>query len=193
MKTKINATFHLLNSFLFICIISLVLLSIPAMLVINQFPQFDHVFRNSLSFFFISTIILGIIYFVSNKSQEDNFFVALIKFTPFFPVFLALTMGVGLYNAIGVVEGYLGKKSPFVRTPKFNVNSKSDSLKANKYVISSFNPIAILEFLLVLYAGYGIYVALEFENYYMLGFLVMIAIGFSYTSFYTVKHAAAAK
>lgn len=193
MKTKINATFHLLNSFLFICIISLVLLSIPAMLVINQFPQFDNVFRNSLSFFFISTIILGIIYFVSNKSQEDNFFVALIKFAPFFPVFLALTMGVGLYNAIGVVEGYLGKKSPFVRTPKFNVNSKSDSLKANKYVISSFSPMAILEFLLVLYAGYGIYVALEFENYYMLGFLVMIAIGFSYTSFYTLKHAAAAK
>ena len=193
MKTKINATFHLLNSFLFICIISLVLLSIPAMLVINQFPQFDNIFRNSLSFFFISTIILGIIYFVSNKSPEDNFFVALFKFMLFFPVFLALTMGVGLYNAIGVVEGYLGKKSPFVRTPKFNVNSKSDSLKANKYVISSFNPMAILEFLLVLYAVYGISVALEFENYYMLGFLVMIAIGFSYTSFYTLKHAAAAK
>lgn len=193
MKTKINATFHLLNSFLFICIISLVLLSIPAMLVINQFPQFDHVFSNSLSFFFISTIILGIIYFVSNKSSEDNFIVAFFKFIIFFPIFLALTMGIGLYNSIGVMEGYLGKKSPFVRTPKFNVNTKSDSLKANKYVISSFNPIAILEFLLVLYAGYGIYVALEFENYYMLGFLVMIAIGFSYTSFYTVKHAAAAK
>ena len=111
----------------------------------------------------------------------------------FFPIFLALTMGIGLYNSIGVMEGYLGKKSPFVRTPKFNVNTKSDSLKANKYVISSFNPMAILEFLLVLYAGYGISVALEFENYYMLGFLVMIAIGFSYTSFYTVKHAAAAK
>jgi cellulose synthase/poly-beta-1,6-N-acetylglucosamine synthase-like glycosyltransferase len=192
MKTKINATFHLLNSFLFICIISLVLLSIPMMLVINQFPQYDHVY-GTLSFFFISTIMLGIIYFVANKSPEDNFIVALFKFILFFPVFLALTMGIGLYNAIGVVEGYFGKKSPFVRTPKFNVNTKSDSLKANKYVASSFSPIVILEFLLVLYAGYGIYVALEFENYYMLGFLAMIAIGFSYTSFYTVKHAAAAK
>ena len=76
-------------------------------------------------------------------------------------MFLALTMGIGFYNAIGVVEGYLGKKSPFIRTPKFNVTTKSDSLKANKYVISSFNPMAIFEFLLVLYAGYGIYVALE--------------------------------
>ena len=192
MKTKINATFHLLNSFLFICIISLVLLSIPMMLVINQFPQYDDVY-GALSFFFYSTILLGIIYFVANKSPEDNFIVALFKFILFFPMFLALTMGIGLYNAIGVVEGYLGKKSPFIRTPKFNVSTKSDSLKANKYVTSSFNPMAILEFLLVLYAGYGIYVALEFENYYMLGFLVMIAIGFGYTSFYTVKHAAAAK
>ena len=162
------------------------------MLVINQFPQYDDVY-GVLSFFFFSTIMLGIIYFVANKSPEDNFIVALFKFILFFPMFLALTMGIGLYNAIGVVEGYLGKKSPFIRTPKFNVNTKSDSLKANKYVTSSFNPIAILEFLLVLYAGYGIYVALEFENYYMLGFLVMIAIGFSYTGFYTVKHAAAAK
>ena len=91
------------------------------------------------------------------------------------------------------MEGYLGRKSPFVRTPKFNVNNKSDSLKANKYVTSSFNPMAILEFLFVLYAVYGIYVALQFENYYMLGFLIMIVIGFGYTSFYTVKHAAAAK
>lgn len=193
LKTKLNATFHLLNSFLFICIMSLVLLSIPAMLVINQFPRFDDLFRNSLSFFFITTIILGIIYFVSNKSSADNFSVALFKFILFFPLFLALTMGIGFYNAIGVVEGYLGKKSPFIRTPKFNVTTKSDSLKANKYVISSFNPMAIFEFLLVLYAGYGIYVALKFENYYMLGFLIMIAIGFSYTSFYTVKHASAAK
>ncbi len=70
LKTKLNATFHLLNSFLFICIMSLVLLSIPAMLVINQFPRFDDLFRNSLSFFFITTIILGIIYFVSNKSRS---------------------------------------------------------------------------------------------------------------------------
>ena len=193
MKTKINATFHLLNSFLFICIISLVLLSIPAMLVINQFPQYDDIFMNFLSFFFVSTIILGIIYFVANKSPEDNFTSALSKFILLFPIFLALTMGIGLNNAIGVVEGYLGKKSPFVRTPKFNVNTKSDSLKANKYVTSSFNPMAILEFLFVLYAGYGIYVALEFENYYMLGFLIMIVIGFGYTSFYTVKHAAAAR
>jgi cellulose synthase/poly-beta-1,6-N-acetylglucosamine synthase-like glycosyltransferase len=193
LKTKINATFHLLNSFLFICVISLVLLSIPAMLVINQFPQYDDIFRNSLSFFFVSTIILGIIYFVANKSPEDNFIIALFKFILFFPMFLALTMGIGLYNAIGVVEGYLGKKSPFIRTPKFNVNTKSDSLKANKYVTSSFNPMAILEFLLVLYAGYGIYVALQFQNHYMLVFLVMIAVGFGYTSFYTVKHGVAAK
>jgi len=192
MKTKINATFHLLNSFLFICIISLVLLSIPMMLVINQFPQYDYVY-GTLSFFFISTIMLGIIYFVANKSAEDNIIVALLKFLVFFPVFLALTMGIGFYNAIGVVEGYFGKKSPFVRTPKFNVNTKSDTLKENKYVISSFSPMALLEFLMVIYAGYGIYVAVQFENYYMLGFLGMIAIGFAYTSFYTVKHAAAAK
>ena len=162
------------------------------MLVINQFPEYDHVY-GVLSFFFVSTIMLGIIYFVANKAPEDNFMVALFKFLVFFPVFLALTMGIGFYNAIGVVEGYFGKKSPFVRTPKFNVNSKTDTLKANKYVISSFNPMAIIEFLIAIYAGYGIYVALEFENYYMLGFLAMIAIGFSYTSFYTVKHAAAAK
>lgn len=192
IKTKINATFHLLNSFLFICVISLVLLSIPMMLVIDQFPQYEKVY-DVLSFFFVNTIILGIIYFVANKSPEDNFFVSFSKFIPFFPVFLALTMGVGLYNAIGVVEGYLGKKSPFVRTPKFNVNTKDDSLRANKYVTSAFSPMAILEFLIVIYACYGIYVAFEFEIYYMLGFLGMIAIGFSYTSFYTVKHATAAK
>jgi cellulose synthase/poly-beta-1,6-N-acetylglucosamine synthase-like glycosyltransferase len=66
MKTKINATFHLLNSFLFICIISLVLLSIPMMLVINQFPQYDHVY-GTLSFLFIININLWINYILAKN------------------------------------------------------------------------------------------------------------------------------
>jgi len=162
------------------------------MLVISNYPESDMIY-NTLSFFILSTVLLGVLYFVANKSSSDSILVAIFKFILFFPVFLTITMGIGLYNAVGVIEGYIGKKSPFIRTPKFNVNTKSDSLKANKYVISSFNPIAILELLVVFYAIYGITMAFRLENYYMLGFLVMITLGFGYTSFYTFKHAIASK
>lgn len=192
IKTKVNALFHLLNSFLFICIVSLVMLSIPMMFVIHNFPQYDHIY-GVMSFFFISTMMLGIIYFIANKNESDNYFVAFIKFIAFFPIFLALTMGIGLYNSIGVLEGYIGKKSPFVRTPKFNVNTKGDKWNTNKYLKTSMNPVVIFEALIALYAMYGVYVAVGFENYNMLAFLVMIAIGFGYTSFYSVKHAAVSK
>lgn len=187
-KTKVNAVFHLLNSFLFVCVVSLVILSVPMLFVIENHPQYIFI-KNVLSFFLISTIILGLFYFVANKKKSENYWVFLLKFIMFFPVFLALTMGIALYNAIGVIEGYLGRKTPFVRTPKFNVNAKGDIWKQNKYSRTSLNPVVIFEILISLYAIYGVFIAFSFENYFMLIFLIMIAIGFSYTSFYTVKHA----
>ncbi len=186
-KTKWSATFHLLNSFLFLCIVSLVALSVPMMYVIEKFPQYDLLY-GSLQIFLLSSFILAFMYFVANMDKGANTFLTSVKFIIFYPVFLALSMGIGFYNAIGVIEGYLGKKSAFVRTPKFNVNSKSGTAKSNKYNRTSVNPVVVIEGLIALYAIGGAMLAFQFENYHMLVFLVLIAFGFGYTSFFSVKH-----
>jgi hypothetical protein len=41
------------------------------------------------------------------------------------PFFLSLSMGLSLHNALAVLEGYGNRKTPFVRTPKFNATPLS--------------------------------------------------------------------
>ena len=179
-STKLNAIFHLLNSFLYICVIGLVLLSLPVIEVIHRTPEYGGLY-SFLSFFFISTIILGIIYFIPFVLQEGNKFLRVLSFIFFFPMFLAISMGIGLYNSMGVLEGYIGKKSPFVRTPKFNVNAKGDAWKGNKYTHAALNKVLWMEVLVLLYAIVGLYFAILYGNMNILAFLVMIIIGFSFS------------
>ena len=53
-----------------------------------------------------------------------------------YPLFLIISMGLSLHNAVAVIEGLLGVKSPFLRTPKFNVTNARETLKRNVYVPS---------------------------------------------------------
>ena len=48
-------------------------------------------------------------------------------------MFFTVAMGFSLHNSIGVLEGHFGKKSEFIRTPKFNVQKLKGSWKKNKY------------------------------------------------------------
>ena len=97
-------------------------------------------------------------------------------------------MGIALHISIGVMEGFLGIKSPFIRTPKFNLSDKNQ-LKNNQYLRRVLNPLVILELLMLIYALIGIYYSFQFSIYYMILFLMMIVMGYSYTSFYTLKNA----
>lgn len=189
-STKIMAIFHLMNSFLYIAVMSLVTLSIPVLLIIAKNPQYSFLF-GLLSIFYISTFFLGIIYYTANRNTEENIMISLGKFILFFPLFLSLTMGIGLYNMIGVVEGYLGKKSSFIRTPKFNANQTNSSniVIENKYNKERIPVIVYAEIVFAIYASIGIFLAIKHNDINMFLFLTMVLVGFSFTAFYTIKHA----
>ena len=57
------------------------------------------------------------------KSIYGGGFVKFIKYIGSFFTFFSIAMGFSLHNTIAVLEGHLGKKSEFVRTPKFNINN----------------------------------------------------------------------
>lgn len=190
VSTKVMAIFHLMNSFLYIAVMSLVTLSIPVLLIIANNPKYSFLF-GLLSIFYISTFFLGIIYYTANRDTEENIIISLGKFILFFPLFLSLTMGIGLYNMIGVVEGYIGKKSSFIRTPKFNANQTNSSniLVENKYNKERVPIIVYVEIIFAIYASIGIFLAIKHKDINMLLFLIMVLVGFSFTAYYTIKHA----
>jgi len=97
-------------------------------------------------------------------------------------------MGLSLHNSIAVIEGYIGRKTPFVRTPKFALEEKSGTWANKKYRAFKVNPLTIVEVFITLYflaaIGYAIYLG----DYGLLPFHVMLTVGFGVVSFYSVKH-----
>jgi cellulose synthase/poly-beta-1,6-N-acetylglucosamine synthase-like glycosyltransferase len=186
-KTKIFATFHLLNSFVFISIMALALLTLPIVYIYHNFPEHHDLF-GIFPVFFLSIIFLAIYYFVSFSRNRKNKLWALIQFLFYFPVFLAVSMGLSLYNTIGVFEGFMGKKSPFVRTPKFNIKSNKDSWRGNKYSVKNISTLTILEGLMTIYFAFTVSVSLSLEDYASLPYFISLAFGFGFVFLYSVIH-----
>lgn len=104
-------------------------------------------------------------------------------------MFLSVSMGLSFHNAIAVIEGYLGKKSPFVRTPKFNITHGKGTWKDKRqYLKSTFNSVTFFELILFLYALYGIYSAFILSDFGFIPFHIMLALGYGYVVYYSYKH-----
>ena len=177
-RTKVHATFHLMNSSVFIFIFLLTALSLPLIMIKPLYEEYKFIFQLSMVFA-VSWVILGFFYWVSFTYGRENKWQLLKEFVWKFPVFLAVSMGLSLHNAIAVFEGYIGKKSPFVRTPKFNINSKKDQWEGNKYNIKKIGLMTYLEGGFLLYILQSIYVSIVYKDFGILPFLIFLAIGYS--------------
>lgn len=186
-STKLHAIFHLMNSFLFICILALALLSVPLLVAKNQLTDYQYLFKFG-SLFSVSLLILSLFYWASYAPKFKNKGIAFLFFLVKFPLFLSVSMGLSLHNAIAVFEGYIGKKSPFVRTPKFNITANDGKWKGNRYLTNAINPLTMLEGILVLYFVYGIYLSFSFGDYGLLPFYLMLTIGFGTVFYYSIYH-----
>ncbi len=187
-STKINAIFHLMNSAVFVCIVVIGVLSFPLLYIKNAFPYFGLVFKIG-SFFILSLPILAFFYWVSMSKGYQNKWKAFADFIYLFPLFLSVSMGMSLHNAIAVIEGYMGKKTPFIRTPKFNLsNVKNKSWRNNIYIKKSISWLSILELILALYFILAIYSAFVFKDYGLLPFHIMLAFGFGFVSISSIYH-----
>ena len=99
-------------------------------------------------------------------------------------------MGFSVHNSVAVLEGHMGKRSEFVRTPKFNIKTLKDSWKNNKYIKKKPSIHVVLEGLLALYFAFGMYSASIVGNqegdYGLFPFHLMLCIGFSYVFFKSI-------
>ena len=173
---KIHGIVHLSNSFLFIAILSCALLSIPSLFIKIHSDQYDDFFTWA-GVFVSSLFALAIIYATAYQKGNGE----MKGFWWRFPVFLSVSMGLSLHNAIAVLEGYMGRKSPFVRTPKSGETSAKSGEKL-PYIKAEISPLSWVELLFSLIfafaAVYGI-VHLEFG---LVPFHIMLSAGFFYIS-----------
>ncbi|MEO9892100.1 cellulose synthase family protein [Aurantibacter sp.] len=178
-KTKFHGVMHLLNSSMFLCVFLVALLSIPAMYIKAIYPHLDWVF-SLLQFFVLSTIILFVCYWFTFKSIQGSSFDKFIDYIKLFFTFFAVALGFSLHNTIAVLEGHMGKRSEFVRTPKFNINSITESWKGNKYLAKKLSPNMIIEAVLMVYFLFGMYSAIPLNDFGLFPFHFMLFLGFGF-------------
>ncbi|MEN8880170.1 MAG: cellulose synthase family protein [Polaribacter sp.] len=189
LKTKIHGLLHLLNSSMFTCIFLVAILSIPMLYIKNEYAHLKNYFY-VMSFFVLSSLIFFVCYWHMYKNIYGGGFVKFFKYIGAFFTFFSVAMGFSLHNTIAVLEGHLGKKSEFVRTPKFNIKTIKDGWKNNKYIKKKPSVHVILEGLLAIYFVFGMYSAFvvgdQGGDFGLFPFHFMLFIGFSYVFFKSV-------
>ncbi|MGB0880386.1 MAG: cellulose synthase family protein [Polaribacter sp.] len=188
-KTKIHGVLHLLNSSMFTFIFLVAVLSIPMLYIKNEYTHLKPYFY-VMSFFVVSSFIFFICYWYMYKNIYGKGVVNFIKYIGAFFTFFSIAMGFSLHNTIAVLEGHFGKKSDFVRTPKFNIKTIKDSWKNNKYIRKKPSVHVIIEGLLVFYFAFGMYSAFVVGNqggdFGLFPFHLMLFVGFGYVFFKSV-------
>ncbi|MEC8248475.1 MAG: glycosyltransferase [Bacteroidota bacterium] len=190
LKTKIHSMLHLLNSTMFLNVLIVGVLSIPMLYIKNEYAHLKAYFY-VMSFFVISTLIFFICYWYMYKKIHGSTFKDFVQYVVMFFTFFSIAMGFSLHNSIAVVEGHIGKRSEFVRTPKFNINSISDSWENNKYLLKKPSLNVVLEGLLMLYFGFGMYSAFivgdQGGDFGLFPFHLMLFLGFGFVFFNSLK------
>ena len=182
---KVHGLAHLFNSTVFVFILCLSVLSLFVLHIKDSFSDLNFVIQFG-SFFIISTIFLAYYYWFSYRDKKGNTGSDILRFTARFFQFLTVSMALSLSNAVAVIEGYLGIKSSFVRTPKFNV-SKKEEFQGNKYDKKSLSITNIMEGILMVVFGFTAINRALYGDFGMVPFHLMLTIGYGVIFFSTLK------
>lgn len=181
---KTHAFFHLFNSSVFVCLLIAAVLSVPMLYIKYQHPKIEWIFDLGIVFI-LGFLSITLFYWISTKRfygpKPSKSFLSL------YPRFLLVSMGLSLHNGIAVLEGLLGHKTPFIRTPKFNVTLKGDSWKGNDYVKVKWSALTIMEGVLCLYFIFGIATGVYLNDLGLMFFHIMLMLGFGGVFYYSVK------
>jgi hypothetical protein len=100
-----------------------------------------------------------------------------LALTFYFPVLLTLSLGLSFHNRVAVIEGFLGIKPSFVRTPKYNIVGpmRTTADKAQKIPIGNS---LLIEGLLAIIVAAALVMGVVVKNQGLFVFHPMLAVGF---------------
>lgn len=182
-RVKVHSTFHLTNNIVFPFILLAGLLNVPLMFIKQHGGH--ELYFSLMSVFVLAFIGSFLFYLLSQKSVYPDWRKRLMLF----PLFMAGSMGFAVNNSRAVFEGLFRKKSEFVRTPKYNIEGKSDSWLKKKYVPVKIDWIVGVEVALAIYCFFGVISSLYYLEIAAVPFQLLYFAGFTFVSALSIKHA----
>jgi cellulose synthase/poly-beta-1,6-N-acetylglucosamine synthase-like glycosyltransferase len=183
VRIKIHATFHLTNNIVFPFIVLAGILNVP--LVFIKHGGMHDAYFTFMSVFVFAFIGSFLFYLFSQKDVYKDW----RKRIFLFPVFMAGSMGLAVNNSRAVIEGLFKRKSEFVRTPKYHIQSKKDSWRDKSYTPVKISGTVILEIVLAVYCLFGLVSSIYFLEIAAVPFQLLFFLGFSIVSGMSLKHA----
>jgi cellulose synthase/poly-beta-1,6-N-acetylglucosamine synthase-like glycosyltransferase len=179
LAKKIHGVFHLLSSFVFVCLLINALLTVPLLLLRNYYPEFITLTHYTL-FTSINLIALTLFFYNGTRTAKKP---EAVPFFKHYPLFVIIYMALSVQNAIAVLQGLFGSGSVFVRTPKFNRNAGNKST----YLRRKVNWLTITEAIILCYFLCGIGLSFYYGDYFMLLFFAMIGAGLAFIVFQSLS------
>jgi hypothetical protein len=105
------------------------------------------------------------------------------------PLFLGMSMALALHNSIADLEGYAGKKSSFIRTPKVGDALGRSGKDTVEYVKSRISLITVFEGLLAMYFLAAVIRAVTTGQMAFIVFHLLLTLGYSAIWVYSIRHA----
>ncbi|MCB0599783.1 MAG: glycosyltransferase [Saprospiraceae bacterium] len=184
---KIHATLHLMASAIFVFVFLIGVFSVPV-LFLTRFLEINiHYF----AWFLTGMLAIVAVYFAGNVTtgwSKGSWGKKALKFLVLFPVFLSLSMGLSLHNSVAVIQGWLGRKSSFVRTPKFNIRTITDTFRNHRYLARSISRLTVWEGVMAVYFLAAVVMGIYYGFTSFVIFHGMLAFGYGMIFYYSLRH-----
>lgn len=186
LRVKLHALAHLFNSAVFIAILLGSISSIPIGWAAQK-GWLSPVFFRFWGVFLIGFVIIAMVYVFAFLYTPGSLGKKLSQLVWQLPLFLSVSMGLSLHNSRAVWQGLFGKRTSFIRTPKFNLEHIGSSWKENGYLSVNMPFIVFLEGAMALLFLVVVSWSLQAEVYGMLPFHLMLATGYTIVFYTSVR------
>lgn len=183
LVVKLEATVHLTANLTYLLLVALSAL-MPVAVVVRARALTQGTFVFEAALFGMTTASIFVFYLVALREAGSDWRLRARDI----PLVLAAGVGMCINNAWAVTEALAGRRSPFVRTAKYRIESMRDGWKEKRYR-SSRMPAFYVECLFAAYTLGAFAVIAWMREWAALPYVSLFVAGYVYVSGVSVRHA----
>lgn len=193
-RVKLQGVVHLTNNLVFPFIFLVGLLH-PALVYIKNAGAAEHAF-----YFAVSTAFMAAFWgsFLMYLTSQKELYPDWRRRIMYFPLFMAGSMGLAFSNTRAIIQGLCNRRSEFMRTPKYRIESRRDHFRGKKYFEAQqracgrgfkWSHAGLGELGLALYSFGGILLSCYYAELAAIPFQALYCFGYGFIGFLSFQQA----